>query len=232
MHHVTINQKNQKKGRQREGNLPPRKLSPKKCLQKSKKQKNSLSTSKRTGSKIIPTTAYSHPLPVDWFGARGRCCRANEVLLWIGSPGAMATANAMRTELALRTLRSRSTRLEWMGIPSRCSDCEPNEVGWEERGSMRCRQVGRSGRHLRATRRGRSRQLRLSWHRKSPLQKFWVGGSHLNKRTGHARDVASTSATARSGTGTNRQRKLRRCISSGSGLVAASLVRERAHCGQ
>jgi hypothetical protein len=27
MHHVTINQKNQKKGRQKEGNLPPRKLS-------------------------------------------------------------------------------------------------------------------------------------------------------------------------------------------------------------
>jgi hypothetical protein len=41
MHHVTINQKNQKKGRQKEGNLPPRKLSPKKCLQKNKKQKKS-----------------------------------------------------------------------------------------------------------------------------------------------------------------------------------------------
>jgi hypothetical protein len=26
MHHVTINQKNQKKGRQKEGNLPPRKI--------------------------------------------------------------------------------------------------------------------------------------------------------------------------------------------------------------
>jgi hypothetical protein len=39
MHHVTINQKNQKKGRQKEGNLPPRKLSPKKCLKKNKKQK-------------------------------------------------------------------------------------------------------------------------------------------------------------------------------------------------
>jgi hypothetical protein len=37
---------------------------------------------------------------------------------------------------------------------------------------------------------------------------------------------------ARSGTGTNRQRKLRRRSSSGSGLVAASLVRKRAHCGQ
>jgi hypothetical protein len=65
-----------------------------------------------------------------------------------------------------------------------------------------------------------------------PLQKFWVGGSHLDERTGHARDVASTSATARSGTGTNRQRKLSRCSSSGSGLVAASLVHEGAHCGQ
>jgi len=41
MHHVTIKQKNQKKGRQKEGNLPPRKLSPKKCLQKNKKQKKS-----------------------------------------------------------------------------------------------------------------------------------------------------------------------------------------------
>jgi hypothetical protein len=29
MHHVTINQNNQKKGRQKEGNLSPRKLSPK-----------------------------------------------------------------------------------------------------------------------------------------------------------------------------------------------------------
>jgi hypothetical protein len=41
MHHVTINQKNQKKGTQKEGNLPPRKLSPKKGLQKNKKQKKS-----------------------------------------------------------------------------------------------------------------------------------------------------------------------------------------------
>ena len=32
--------------------------------------------------------------------------------------------------------------------------------------------------------------------------------------------------------GLNHQRKLRRCSSSGSGLVAASLVRKRAHCGQ
>jgi hypothetical protein len=42
MHHVTINQKNQKKGRQKEGNLPPRKLSP---------RKNAF---KRTRSKRIP----------------------------------------------------------------------------------------------------------------------------------------------------------------------------------
>ena len=111
---------------------------------------------------------------------------AKKMLLWIGSPRAMATANAMRTELALRALP------RWR---SRC-------------------------------------QLRLSWCRKLPLQKFWVGGSHLDERTGHARDVASTSATARSGTGTNRQRKLRRRSSSGSGLMAASLVRKRAHCGQ
>jgi len=37
---------------------------------------------------------------------------------------------------------------------------------------------------------------------------------------------------ARLGMGTNRQRKLRRRSSSGSSLVAALLVRERAHCGQ
>jgi hypothetical protein len=42
----------------------------------------------------------------------------------------------------------------------------------------------------------------------------------------------STSATARLGTGTNRQRKLHRLSSSSSGLVAALLVHERAHCGQ
>jgi hypothetical protein len=42
MHHVTINQKNQKKERQKEGNLPPRKLSP---------PKNAF---KRTRSKRIP----------------------------------------------------------------------------------------------------------------------------------------------------------------------------------
>jgi hypothetical protein len=41
MHHVTINQKNQKKGRQKEGNLPPEN-----CLPKS--------ASKRTRSKRIP----------------------------------------------------------------------------------------------------------------------------------------------------------------------------------
>jgi hypothetical protein len=41
MHHVTINQKNQKKERQKEGNLPPRKLSPK-------------NASKRARSKRIP----------------------------------------------------------------------------------------------------------------------------------------------------------------------------------
>jgi hypothetical protein len=70
MHHVTINQKNQKKGRQKEGNLPPRKLSPKKCLQKEQEAKeitqvppkeqeatNSPSTSKRTGSNKFPITS-------------------------------------------------------------------------------------------------------------------------------------------------------------------------------
>jgi hypothetical protein len=34
MHHVTINQKIQMKGRQKEGNLPPQKLSPKKVPSK------------------------------------------------------------------------------------------------------------------------------------------------------------------------------------------------------
>jgi hypothetical protein len=53
MHHVTINQKNQKKGRQKEGNLLPRRLSPKRCFQRNKKQKNSPSTYKRTGSNNI-----------------------------------------------------------------------------------------------------------------------------------------------------------------------------------
>jgi hypothetical protein len=44
----------QKKGRQKEGNLPPRKLSPKKCFQMNTKQKNPPSASKRTGSNKIP----------------------------------------------------------------------------------------------------------------------------------------------------------------------------------
>jgi hypothetical protein len=43
-----------RKGRQKEGNLPPRKLSPEKCFQKNTKQKNSPSASKRTGSNKIP----------------------------------------------------------------------------------------------------------------------------------------------------------------------------------
>jgi hypothetical protein len=36
MHHITINQKNQKKGRQKEGNLPPRKLSPKNAFKRTR----------------------------------------------------------------------------------------------------------------------------------------------------------------------------------------------------
>jgi hypothetical protein len=54
MHHITINQKNQKKGRQKEGNLPPRKLSPKKCLQKNKKQKNFPQVLKEQEATISP----------------------------------------------------------------------------------------------------------------------------------------------------------------------------------
>jgi hypothetical protein len=40
MHHVTINQKNQKKGRQKEGNLPPRKLSPKNLSKRTRSKRN------------------------------------------------------------------------------------------------------------------------------------------------------------------------------------------------
>jgi hypothetical protein len=57
MHHVTINQKNQKKGRQKEGNLPPRKLSPIKCLQKNKKQKIPQVPPKEQEATKFPITA-------------------------------------------------------------------------------------------------------------------------------------------------------------------------------
>jgi hypothetical protein len=174
MHHVTINQKNQKKERQKEGNLLPRKLSPKKCFQRNKKQKNSLSTSKRTGSKIIPKclqknrkqriphvrlTPSIHSRLVGSVGPMSPTTK--KVLLCIGGSGAMATASAMR-KLASRALPrwgSRSTRLGWVSIPSYRRD-------WGEGRSMRCR--GRSGRHLRATRSVRLCQLGRSWRRKPP----------------------------------------------------------------
>ena len=58
------------------------------------------------------------------------------------------------------------------------------------------------------------------------------GRSHLDERTGRLKAVASTSAKVRSGTGTNHQRKFRQRWSSVSGLMAALLIRDRAHCGQ
>jgi hypothetical protein len=57
MHHVTINQKNQQKGRQKEGNLPPRKLSPKKCLQKEQEAKEFFKYLQKNRKQNIPTTA-------------------------------------------------------------------------------------------------------------------------------------------------------------------------------
>jgi hypothetical protein len=67
---------------------------------------------------------------------------------------------------------------------------------------------------------------------KPPQYLVWVGGWGLVWRTGHARAVALTSAKTRSGTGTNRQRKCRQRMCLVSTLMAASLVRERACCGQ
>jgi hypothetical protein len=105
MHHVTINQKNQKKGRQKEGNLPSRKLSPKKCLQKNKKQKNSPSASKKTGSSKIPHIRLTPSIHSRLVGSPGLMSPpAKKVLLWIGSPGAMAAAN-MATRSAAATCR-------------------------------------------------------------------------------------------------------------------------------
>jgi hypothetical protein len=105
MHHVTINQKNQKKGRQKEDNLPPRKLSPKKCLQKNNKQKNPPSVSKRTGSNNIPHPRLSPSIHSRLVGSAGPMSPpAKKVLLWIGSPGAMAATNT-KTRLAAGTCR-------------------------------------------------------------------------------------------------------------------------------
>ena len=47
------------------------------------------------------------------------------------------------------------------------------------------------------------------------------GRRHLDRRNGHARYVAPTSAAARSGTVTNRERKFCRCISPCSGRGSA-----------
>jgi hypothetical protein len=141
-----------KNGRQKEGNLLPRKLSPKRCFQKEQEAKEFPKYLQKNRKQKYPHHRLIPFITSRLVGSVGPMSPpAKKMLLWIGSPRAMATANAMRTELALRALpqwRSRSTRLEWMGIPSRRRDCEPNEVGWEEGGSMRCRQVGRSGQHL------------------------------------------------------------------------------------
>ena len=108
MHHVTINQKNQKKGRQKEGNLSPRKLSPKKCLQKDKKQKKSPKCLQKNRKQQIPhvppkeqeATKFPHvrlspSIHSRLVGsARPMSPPAKKtVRLWIGSPGAMATTN-------------------------------------------------------------------------------------------------------------------------------------------
>ena len=68
MHHVTINQKNQKKGRQKEGNRPPRKLSPKKCLQKNKKQKKSPKCLQKNRKQQIPPCPLKpiYSLKIGW----------------------------------------------------------------------------------------------------------------------------------------------------------------------
>jgi hypothetical protein len=54
MHHVTINQKNQKKRRQKEGNLPPRKLSPKKCFQRNQEATESPRCLQKNSKQQIP----------------------------------------------------------------------------------------------------------------------------------------------------------------------------------
>jgi hypothetical protein len=80
MHQVTINQK-KKKGRQKEGNLPPRKLSPKNCLQKSRKQKNS--------HRCLGPSIHSRLVGSSW----PMSPTTKKVLMWIGGSGAMAATN-------------------------------------------------------------------------------------------------------------------------------------------
>jgi hypothetical protein len=123
-----------------------------KCLLKNRKQKNSPSNSKNNRKQNYPHHRLIPSITSRLVGSAGPMSPpAKKMLLWIGSLRAMATANAMRTELASCALpqwRSRSTHLEWMGIPSRRRDCESNKVGWEVGGSMRCCRVGHSGRNL------------------------------------------------------------------------------------
>jgi hypothetical protein len=81
MHHVTINQKNQKKGRQKECNLPPRKLSPQKVPSKEQEAKE----------------FHHHLGPSTHSRLVGRLCpmspTTKKVLLCIGGSGAMAATN-------------------------------------------------------------------------------------------------------------------------------------------
>jgi hypothetical protein len=90
----------------KEGNLPPRKLSPKKCLQKNKKQKNPPSATKKEkkkGSNKIPHIRLSPSILSRLVGSMGPMSPpAKKVLLWIESPGAMAAAN-MATRSAVVT---------------------------------------------------------------------------------------------------------------------------------
>ncbi len=118
MHHVTINQKNQKKGRQKEGNLTPRKLSPKKCFQRNQEatespkclQKNSKQQIPHVPPKEHEATKFPHvylspSIHRRLVGSAGPMSPpAKKVLLWIGSLGAMAAAN-MATRLAAATCR-------------------------------------------------------------------------------------------------------------------------------
>jgi hypothetical protein len=122
MHQATINQKKQKKGRQKEGNLPHRKLPPKKCLQKSKKQKNPPSASKRTGSNKIPHIRLTTSIHSRLVWSPGWMAPpAKKVLLWIGSPGAMAAVNtAMRlAALAYHLQQTAGGRRWWRRQHSR-----------------------------------------------------------------------------------------------------------------
>jgi hypothetical protein len=112
-----------RKGRQKEGNLPPRKLSPEKCLQKNQEATESPLLKKQLNS---PCLSQQIPLPCLSLSIQSRLVRcagpmlpsAKKVLLWIGSPGAMMVADTKRSVLASCALPwwwSQATSTEWMG---------------------------------------------------------------------------------------------------------------------